>query len=167
MKGFTRLFHVLESVQYGLLYMFSAFFGGVTLDYIFPRYDENETTRNVLWQSALQCLCLVIMVYFIRYMIKMIPLFFPVPSFSKFIPYTTPEYSGEMMMGFVFLGSQLNLINKLDLLSKRFYQFIYNEKRDKVNPSVSINKTENSDDSVDTSLNDDYNVETQFIPTNG
>jgi hypothetical protein len=161
MKGFTRFFHVLESVQYGLLYMFSAFFGGVALDYIFPRYDENEETKTVLWQTVLQCLCLVIMVYFIRYMIKMVPLFFPIPSFSKFIPYTTPEYSGEMMMGFVFLGSQLNLINKLDLLSKRFYQFIYNEKRDKEISSVAINK------SADDDLENDYTVETQFIPTNG
>jgi hypothetical protein len=41
-----------------------------------------------------------------------------------------PEYSGEMMMGFVFLGSQLNLINKLDLLSKRFYGWLYSEERD-------------------------------------
>ncbi len=153
MKGFTRLFHVLESVQYGLLYMFAAFFGGVSLDYIFPRYDENEKTGTVLWQAVLQCLCLIILVYFTRYVIKNIPLFFPIPSFSKFIPYTTPEYSGEMMMGFVFLGSQLNLINKLDLLSKRFYQFIYNEKRDKVTPSVSLNKS--TDDDSDSDSDDD------------
>ena len=129
--------------------MFAAFFGGVALDYIFPRYDENEETKTVLWQTVLQCLCLIIMVYFLRYIIKFIPLFFPIPSFSKFIPYTTPEYSGEMMMGFVFLGSQLNLINKLDLLSKRFYQFLYKEKRDKVTPTLSLNKSTDDDSDSD------------------
>ena len=129
--------------------MFAAFFGGVALDYIFPRYDENEETKTVLWQTVLQCLCLIIMVYFLRYIIKFIPLFFPIPSFSKFIPYTTPEYSGEMMMGFVFLGSQLNLINKLDLLSKRFYQFLYKEKRDKETSTVSLNKSTDDDSDSD------------------
>lgn len=150
MRLFTRAFHILESIQYGAMYMFAAFFGGVTLDYIFPHYDESKTTGQILAETIGQCLCLIITVYMLRWGIKKVPLLFPVPASANFIPYTTPEFSGEMMMGAVFVGSQLNLINKLDLLSKRFYYWLYSEQRDKNNKSVQL-----QDSVVDAADDDD------------
>lgn len=151
MKLFTRGFHILESIQYGAMYMFAAFFGGVMLDYIFPHYDETKTTGIIFAETIGQCLSLIITVYMLRWGIKKVPLLFPVPSSAHFIPYTTPEYSGEMMMGAVFIGSQLNLINKLDLLSKRFYYWIYSEERDKENKTVQLQDTINTTSEVDAS----------------
>jgi hypothetical protein len=130
MRLYTRIFHILESIQYGSMYMFAAFFGGVGLDYVFPHFDESKPTGVILGETVGQCLCLIMTVYMLRWIIKSVPLLFPVPAGTHFVPFTTPEYSGEMMMGFVFLGSQLNLINKLDLLSKRFYGWLYSEERD-------------------------------------
>ncbi len=156
MRLFTRIFHILESIQYGAMYMIAAFFGGVTLDYVFPHYDENKPTGIILAETIGQCLCLIITVYMLRWGIKKVPLLFPVPSNANFIPYTTPEFSGEMMMGAVFIGSQLNLINKLDLLSKRFYYWMYNEQRDKGNSSVQLQKDDGNDnvDSADNTENE-------------
>ena len=34
-----------------------------------------------------------------------------------------------MMMGLIFLGSQLNLIQKIDLISKRLYTYYYSTER--------------------------------------
>lgn len=122
-------YHILESIQYGFLYLFAAFIGGVSLDYTFPHYDEDKPTREVLYEVILQCLALVIIVYFIRSVVKTIPFMFSVRKNDGFIPYKTSEYNGEMMMGFVFLGCQLNLVQKIDLLARKLYSYIFNEER--------------------------------------
>lgn len=161
MRLFTRFFHILESIQYGAMYMFAAFFGGVSLDYLFPHYDEAKSTGIILGETIGQCLSLIIMVYMIRWTIKNVPLLFPVAEGARFIPYTTPEFSGEMMMGFVFLGSQLNLINKLDLLSKRFYYWMYKEERDGKNKNVQIGSDSNNsgvEESTDDTDTDPYSL---------
>ena len=138
MRGYARVYHVLESLQYGLLYMFAAFFGGVGLDFLFPRYSDNTPTGPLFGQVIGQCSLLVLVVYFVRFVIKQVPILFPVYPGSKYVPYQVPEYEGEMMMGLIFLGSQLNLVQKIDLLAQRFYEYLFNEKRDLVGESVDL-----------------------------
>jgi hypothetical protein len=123
------MYHILESIQYGLLYMIAAFIGGVSLDFAFPHYTEDIETYELVRQTAYQCLLLILVVYFTRYIIKKIPILFPIKAGSSFVPYTTPEFNGEMMMGLIFLGSQLNLIQKIDLISKRLYTYYYSTER--------------------------------------
>ncbi len=130
MRGYARVYHVLESLQYGLLYMLASFFGGVGLDFLFPRFKENTPTGLLFAEVAGQCSLLVLVVYFVRFLIKQVPILFPVMPGSKYIPDEVPEYSGEMMMGLIFLGSQLNLVQKIDLLAQRFYEFLFDKKRD-------------------------------------
>jgi hypothetical protein len=48
---------------------------------------------------------------------------------SSYKPYEASEYSGEVIIALVFLGAQFNLIKKLDLLSRRFYSWLYNEEK--------------------------------------
>ena len=130
MRGWTRLYHLFESIQYAVLYMLSAFAGGVGLDFLFPVYDKNKQTWTLFREVTGQCLLLVLLVYFIRIQIKSVPLLFPIDGApSNYVPYRTAEFNGEMMMGFVFLSSQLNLLNKIDLLSKRLYKWMFNEER--------------------------------------
>ena len=108
MKPHAQFYHILETVQYGLLYMIAAFIGGVTLDFIFPPFSKSIELTKLIYEIMGQCTLLVLIVYVIRYGIKHIPILFPVASGSGYTPYKTNEFDGEMMMGLVFLSSQLN-----------------------------------------------------------
>ena len=136
MKGSMRVYHILESVQYGILYMIAAFIGGVGLDFAFAPYTEDISTKELFKEIFYQCVLLIVVVYCTRGLVKQVPLLFP--TSRGFIPYTTPEFNGEMMMGLIFLGSQLNLIQKIDLLAKRIYGLLYNEERVVKNGSAKI-----------------------------
>ena len=129
MRGKTRLYHILESLQYGILYLIAAFIGGVGLDFTFPHADDTKTSEVLFREVALQSLLLILVVIFVRYCVKSVPILFPVGSGSSYVPYETPEFNGEMMMGLVFLSSQLNLLEKINILSHRLYAYLFNEER--------------------------------------
>ena len=132
MAALTRMYHILESIQYGVLYMVAAFIGGVGLDFSFPHYDPKKPVAEIRREVMYQCIALVVVVLVVRSVVKSIPFLFPVPKGLNFVPYKTAEFNGEMMMGFVFLGCQLNLIQKLDFLAGRLYNWLFDEER-KVN----------------------------------
>ena len=48
----VRIMELLENIQYGLGYMGLAFIIGVSLDYLFPKFDEEQDTRVVLDQRT-------------------------------------------------------------------------------------------------------------------
>jgi hypothetical protein len=129
MKSSGRMYHVLESIQYSILYLATAFLGGVSLDFSFPHYDPTTPTGIMARQTIFQCIYLVLVVMLTRYVVKQVPILFPVAKGTNYIPYKTAEFNGEMMMGFVFLGSQLNLIQKIDHLAQQLYSSLFNEKR--------------------------------------
>jgi len=129
MKPHARFYHILESVQYGILYLLAAFAGGVSLDFTFPHFDDAKPTGVIFYEASFQCILLVLVVYLVRFIVKGVPVLFPVAKGSGYIPYRTAEFNGEMMMGFVFLGSQLNLIRKIDELSSRLYVWLFTEER--------------------------------------
>ena len=129
MKPHARFYHILESVQYGILYLLAAFAGGVSLDFSFPHFDDAKPTGVMFYETSLQCILLVLVVYLVRFIVKGVPILFPIAKGSGYIPYHTAEFNGEMMMGFVFLGSQLNLIRKIDELSSRLYTWLFTEER--------------------------------------
>lgn len=124
-----RFYHALEAIQYGFLYIFAAFLGGVGLDYIFPAYKKDEPTEKLVREIILQCLLLIVLVYCIRIIVKQVPILFPYTGRDGYVPYKSAEYSGEMMMGLIFLSSQLNLIAKIDDVSKRIYKALMKEER--------------------------------------
>jgi hypothetical protein len=129
MKFETRIYHILESVQYGVLYLLAAFAGGVSLDFSFPHFDNKKPVDVIFRETFLQCILLILMAYFVRFCVKKVPILFPIHAVSKYVPYTTPEFNGEMMMGFVFLGSQLNLIQKIDFLAEKLYTYMFSIER--------------------------------------
>lgn len=128
MKGNAGFYHVLESIQYGLLYLVVAFIAGVGLDFAFPVYTKKKPTNEVFKEVMLQCLALVIAVILVRYCVRSVPILFPVRG-SGYTPYHTPEFNGEMMMSFIFIASQLNLINKVNLLASRLYKVFFKDER--------------------------------------
>ena len=129
MKTHARFYHILESIQYGILYLLAAFAGGVSLDFTFPHFDDSKPTGVIFYESSLQCILLVLVVYLVRFIVKCVPILFPIVKGTGYIPYQTAEFNGEMMMGFVFLGSQLNLIRKIDELASRLYVWLFTEER--------------------------------------
>lgn len=120
---------MLESIQYAVLYLLSAFFTGVFLDFQFPTYDESKPTGVVFREVLRQCLALVLVVILVRTCVKSVPILFPVGTPTRYVPYKTAEFNGEMMMGLVFLSSQMNLVYKIDLLATRLYTLLYNKER--------------------------------------
>jgi hypothetical protein len=110
--------------------MLAAFIGGVGLDYLFPVYDPKKALGPVVREVTAQCLLLILLVYFIRMNVKSVPLLFSLKGAPRgYKPYSTAEFNGEMMMGFVFLGCQLNLINKIDLIADKLYKLYFKEER--------------------------------------
>ena len=128
-----RVMEMLESIQYGILYLVFGFGLGVTLDYSFPSYNERIRTSTLFFEVALQCLLLIVLTYYLRKVIKIIPFLFVIDftgtGKTSFKPYQSEEYGGEVMIAIVLLGAQFNLIKKLDLLSRRFYAWLYDEEK--------------------------------------
>ena len=126
-----RVMELLEIVQYGLGYMGLAFIIGVSLDYLFPRFDEEQDTHQVLIEIILQIILLLIGAFYIRKIVKIMPFLFVVNfdidgdgRIPKYRPYESTEFEGELMMGLVFVASQRNLLNKIDLISTRLYAYL-------------------------------------------
>jgi hypothetical protein len=133
LKDEIRIMELLESIQYGILYLVVGFGVGVALDYSMPTYNENVSTRTLFLEVALQCLLLIIITFYLRKIVKICPFLFVIDftgsGKSKYKPYGAEEYGGEVMIALVFLGAQFNLIKKLDLLSRRFYKWLYDEEK--------------------------------------
>jgi hypothetical protein len=133
MTNEIRVMELLESIQYGVLYLLVGFATGVTLDYSFPSFNEQTKTSVLFFEVALQCLLLIILTFYIRKVVKIVPFLFVLDftgsGKSSYKPYGASEYSGEVIIAIVFLGAQFNLIKKLDLLSRRFYTWLYNEEK--------------------------------------
>ncbi len=126
---YVQWFRLLEVIQYGFLYIFVSFFAGVGLDFAFPIYEKEKSSLEILNEVVFQSLALVVVVFLIRGLVKSVPVLFPHKYANGYTPYTTSEYSGEIMIGLILLSTQLNLIAKIDELSQRLYKSMYNEER--------------------------------------
>lgn len=128
-----RIMELLESLQYGALYLVVGFAVGVTLDFSFPNFNEDTPTRTLFLEVLLQCFLLILLTFYIRKLVKIVPFLF-VLDFSGtgkqlYKPYQATEYGGETIIAIVFLGTQFNLLKKLDLLARRFYAWLYDEEK--------------------------------------
>jgi hypothetical protein len=133
LRSDVRVMELLESIQFGIAYLVVGFAVGVILDYSFPNYNEDIKTRTLFFEVALQCLLLIIMTFYLRKLVKIMPFLFVIDftgtGKTSYKPYQAEEYGGEIMIALVFLGAQFNLIKKLDLLSRRFYKWLYDEEK--------------------------------------
>lgn len=115
-----RIQSLLESLQYGILYLIAGFGVGSFLDTIFPIADERKETTAIFTEVIGQSLALILIIYYIRKLVKVVPFLF---AFTKsYKPYGASEYSGEIMIAIVLIGSQFSLLKKIDILSRRFYK---------------------------------------------
>lgn len=132
----VRVMELLETIQFGLGYLFVGFLAGTILDYSFPAYKENIETKQLFFEVLLQGILLAVAVFYVRKIVKIMPFMFVLNTdingdgkVEKYHPYQATEYSGEVMIALVVIGAQFNLIKKIDLLSRRLYKWIYNEEK--------------------------------------
>lgn len=131
-----RVMELLETIQFGVGYLVVGFLAGTVLDYSFPHYKEDTSTKDLFFEVLLQGILLAIAVFYVRKIVKIMPFLFVLHTdingdgrVGKYHPYLATEYSGEVMIALVMLGAQFNLIKKLDLLSRRLYRWLYNEEK--------------------------------------
>lgn len=123
-----RVMQLLEAFQFGIAYFFFAFLSGSFLDTLFPLPDEMKETNEMLIEVLLQSLLFIIAVFYIRKLVKIMPFVFYIPG-TKYRPYEISEYSGEMMIGLVLIATQFGLLKKIDILSRRFYQYMLDKEK--------------------------------------
>lgn len=133
-KSFTafdkiRAMQLLEILQYGFGYLIMSFIVGAGLDLLFPNYNEETPFWPLLTEIMGQCLLLILAVFYLRKFVKIMPFMFIVDGDQKYKPYQLPEYSGEMTIAVVLVGTQFNLIKKIDLLSRRIFAYLYGEEK--------------------------------------
>lgn len=132
----VRVMELLETIQFGLGYLFVGFTAATILDYSFPHFKEDISTRELFLEVLFQGILLAIAVFYVRKIVKIMPFMFVLQTdingdgrVDKYHPYLASEYSGEVMIALVLIGAQFNLIKKLDLLSRRLYRWLYNEEK--------------------------------------
>lgn len=133
-----RIMQLLESLQFGMGYLIIGFIIGISLDWSFPVYSEDEKLSKVFKDVVFQSILLIIAVFYSRKIVKIMPFLFVIgQDGNKYKPYQASEYSGEIMISLALIGTQFNLVKKLDFLSRQIYQFFFNEER-KVGQSLGI-----------------------------
>ena len=119
---------LLENVQYGVIYFALGFVTGTGLDTLFPKFDEKEPLSDIIIQVLGQAISMIIVIFYIKKIAKLMPFLFVLNwdlngdgKISKYRPYESSEYGGNIMIGLVLIGSQFNFLKKLDLISRAVY----------------------------------------------
>lgn len=125
-----RINELLELIQYNVIYCISAFIGGLSINAIFPEYNESVSITRLSFEIIGELLALVLVVFYIRRFAKTIPFLLHLTGSGPngFKPYLTTEYQGEIALGIIFVGVQFRLIRKLALLANKISNAIFNGK---------------------------------------
>jgi hypothetical protein len=122
-----RVMKLLEIFQYSTLYFISGFFLGSFLETLFPKFDEEKEVNTVIFEVLGQLLTFALMIFYVRKLVKLVPFMFMLNwdingdgKIGKFRPYMTTEYEGELTIGIVVIASQVNLLKKIELLSREY-----------------------------------------------
>lgn len=114
----VRGHHILEILEYSLLYAVIAGLAALGIEKIFPVPDEEKPTNRILVEVLLQCMLSAVAVFYIRKIVKVVPYIFE--NSASYDPHDVMEYNGEIMIAIVFVGFQKNLLTKLEILRQRF-----------------------------------------------
>ena len=115
-----RIMEILESLQFGIAYFFVGFISGTLLDWAFPKFNEDETVFEVLRQVVIQSILLILLIFYIRKIVKIMPFMFVLnfdangdSKTDPYRPYKASEYGGEIMIAVAVIG--LSLISSRNL----------------------------------------------------
>jgi len=125
----VRLINIGGSIQYGTLYCLAFFVLGISLHIIFPPLHKSDPLLNIFLWILLQSLVIIVSSFYVEKLIESIPgifSFFPTFfDFNKllangFIPYGVDEYKGNMAASIILIGTQYNLLNKVEYFTREF-----------------------------------------------
>ena len=93
------------------------FFAYLIDQVFFNKYEdiEKESKLKILMIVFIQIIVNVICVYYIKKIVQTIPFIFNHPPYGNY-NYNIDEFNGEMIFGFIFIGAQFNLLNKINYL---------------------------------------------------
>lgn len=134
MKDFARLdmvrfINISGSIQYGILYCLVFFILGITIHNIFPALNKSDPLLNIFLWIILQSLIIIILTFYAQKFVEAIPgiaSYFPkFFDFNKllakgFIPYGVDAYRGNMASSIILIGTQYNLLNKIEYFTTEF-----------------------------------------------
>lgn len=134
MKDFTRLdkvrlINIGGSIQYGILYCLVFFAIGITLHNIFPTLNKADSLFSIFLWIILQSLVIILLTFYVEKFVESIPgLFSFFPDFFNFnellakgfIPYGVDEFKGNMASSIILIGTQINLLNKIQYFTIEF-----------------------------------------------
>jgi hypothetical protein len=125
----VRLINLSGSIQYGIIYSIIYFIVGIGLHVIFPSLEKGISLLSLFFWILLQCLTVIIVTFYVQKFVEAIPgwaSFFPnYFNFSKllekgFIPYGVGEFKGSMAANIILIGTQVNLLNKVEYFTTEF-----------------------------------------------
>jgi hypothetical protein len=125
----VRLINILGSIQYGILYCLVFFAIGIILHITFPVLNKSDSLLNTFLWIILQSLVIIILISYVQKFVEAIPGFASFfPKFfdfnsllnKGFIPYGLSEYKGDMAASIILIGTQINLLNKVEYFTREF-----------------------------------------------
>lgn len=134
MKDFTRLdkvrlINIGGSIEYGIAYCLVFFAVGITLHVIFPALNKSDPLLTIFLWILLQSVVIIILTFYVEKFVQAIPgIFSFFPKFFNFdellakgfIPYGIDEYKGNMAASLILIGTQVNLLNKVEYFTTEF-----------------------------------------------
>jgi hypothetical protein len=125
----VRLINIGGSIQYGILYCLVFFFIGIILHNIFPVLNKSDPLLHTFLWIILQSVVIIIAAFYVEKFVEIFPgIFSFFPKFfdmnellSKgFIPYGIDEYKGNMAASLILIGTQYQLLNKVEYFTTEF-----------------------------------------------
>ena len=113
-----RFIKILGTIQYSILYIiFTLIFAYLIDQVFFDKYEEieKESKLKILAIVFIQIIVNVLCVYYIKKIVQTFPFIFNHPPYGNYT-YNIDEFNGEMIFGFIFIGAQFNLLNKINYL---------------------------------------------------
>lgn len=134
MKDFARLdkvrfINIMGSIQYGITYCIVFFVIGIALHTIFPVLNKSDPLLNIFLWILFQSVIIIILTFYAEKLVEAIPgwasffpKFFDFPQLlaKGFIPYGIDEYKGNMAASIILIGTQVNLLNKIEYFTTEF-----------------------------------------------
>jgi len=125
----VRLINIGGSIQYGILYCLVFFFIGIILHNIFPALNKSDPLFNIFLWIILQSVIIIIAAFYVEKFVEIFPgIFAFFPKYfdmndllaKGFIPYGIDEYKGNMAASLILIGTQYQLLNKVEYFTTEF-----------------------------------------------
>lgn len=119
----VRRYKLLEIIQYAFLYAIVTIPMTVFIENLFSDANPNESWWKIFLEVILQLIVIAIVVFYIQKIVKIVPFIFG--NGTEYNKYRTFEYNGTITIGLIFVGTQTNLIDKIEILKDKIFDYIW------------------------------------------